>query len=97
MALWCNWLTYCPVTAESTSSILVRVVKEVFLIKSKVNLDYNYSIPKMQDITELRDELFPEVGIAEKELIDFLMQNGWNKCNNNGVEYRKNGVTVTIK
>ena len=52
MALWCNWLTYCPVTAESTSSILVRVVKEVYLIKSKVNLDYNYSIPKMQDIIE---------------------------------------------
>ena len=47
--------------------------------------------------TLLRDKLFPEVGIAEKELIDFLMQNGWNKCNNNGVEYRKSGVTVTIK
>lgn len=38
-ALWCNWLTHRPVTAKSTGSIPVRVVKD------KIDLDYGYTMP----------------------------------------------------
>lgn len=53
MALWCNWLTHRPVTAKSTGSSPVRVVKEVFLmLKNKIDLDYSYPMPEMQDTVE---------------------------------------------
>lgn len=52
MALWCNWLTHLPVTQKSTGSIPVRVVKEMFLmLKDKIDLDYSYTMPDIQQDT----------------------------------------------
>lgn len=47
--------------------------------------------------TLLKDELFPEVRVAEKELTDFLTQRGWARCNSTSTNsYEKDGVVVTI-